>query len=89
MNNAEQATRIILGPLNNDDKDIYDLLGDMQDRRDHLSDGEKVMVDLAFQFWNGSGTTTLAEALRWLDGQGKINLCEAVAVACGRTAVPF
>jgi hypothetical protein len=84
MLKPELTARTILGPLNNTDVPFRDLLGDLLEREQSLSSGEKVTLDLARQFWNGQGEVTLGAALQSLDAQGKINLHAAVSIATGQ-----
>lgn len=47
-----------------------------------LSDGERILVDLAQQFWNGMGTTTVYEAIARLDHINRARLLAAIEEVC-------
>jgi hypothetical protein len=86
MTASEQAARLILGDLNEPETHIGTLLvalgGDAR-----LSTGEQSLVDLAQQFWNGMGATTLGHAMRWLDTEGQKHLVEALQIKFGMASV--
>lgn len=80
MTDAERAARTMLGDLDEPDKDLRDLLGELLAHERRLSDGERIVVDVALQFWNGGGTATIANALKWFDQTNLLNFLRALAI---------
>jgi hypothetical protein len=86
----EAAAFVLLAPLiarrtndlidvDNDSIDFDTLI----DRSGPWSTGEKMLVDVALDLWNGRGTTTLMDAIGKLDTPNYARVLEAMAIRRG------
>lgn len=80
MDVSELAARTMLGALDEPNRAIGEVLQRLDARKQTLSGGESVVLELALSMWNGSGQVSLYEALSRLDDINGQNLIAALAI---------